>query len=232
MKLRDFKGVFKTQTVEFISAENVKDDYYIINIQKPKELTWRPGEHGIFSMPNNKVEGKKWRAFSIASIPNEDVILLGTRTGRDMSSFKRNLINMKKGDKIKLRGPFGWFTIQDETSPLVMIALGVGITPIRALLKEVEHKKDRIVDLLYSADYFLFKEDIDEIIDHKESFNVDYESSVQGTKIKIVEKAVEFGNDAYYYVSGPQEVIKAVQKQLIENGIEKKRIIFDPFLGY
>ena len=46
-----------------------------------------------------KIDGKKWRAFSIASTQKEDVILLGTRTGKTPSSFKKALIRLKQKGK-------------------------------------------------------------------------------------------------------------------------------------
>ena len=233
MKLSDFKGVFNKTEVEFISATNVEKDYYEIRLQMPKGLTWRPGEHGIFSLPTKKVEGKKWRAFSIASTPKENVILLGTRTGKNISSFKKELINLEPGEKVQLRGPFGWFTDQDKTKPVVLIALGVGVTPARALLTSFEHQHDRTVEFVYSSlDTYLFKDRIEEIINHNDTFTSSYVSSIQETKAKIKEKIDQYGNDAYYYVSGSNEAIKSIKALLKDNGIKGKKIINDPFLGY
>ena len=55
-------------------------------------------------------------------------ILIGTKTGKETSSFKRALLTMKPNEKIALRGPFGWLKIQDENLPIAMFASGVGIT--------------------------------------------------------------------------------------------------------
>lgn len=81
-------------------------------------------------MLSKKIEGRKYRLFSIASIPEEWFILVGTRTGKEISSFKQSLLMMKPNEKVALRGPFGWLKIQDETSPIVMFPSRVGITSI------------------------------------------------------------------------------------------------------
>jgi len=233
MKIKDFKGVFQTMNVKFISAKNIGKDYYEIKLEKPKGLTWRPGEHAIFSIPSQKISGKKWRGFSIASTSKENVILLGTRTGNTMSEFKRVLLNLSPGDLVKMRGPFGWFTEQDQKTPVVMIALGVGITPIRALLAEFEHQKDRKVDVIYSSqDIYMFKDIIDEIIQHNESMDITYTSSINETKDAINRLSKQYSNNAYYYISGSLKGIKSVKNQLKENGIKSKRMINDFFLGY
>ncbi|EDP68713.1 hypothetical protein CAT7_11015 [Carnobacterium sp. AT7] len=39
-----------------------------------------------------KIEGRKYRLFSAAFIPEEGVILVGTRTGKEISSFKQSLL--------------------------------------------------------------------------------------------------------------------------------------------
>jgi predicted ferric reductase len=221
MKISDFKGVTKTIKVEFESAENIEKDYYEIKLKKPEGLKWKAGEHAIFSIPNKKIQGKKWRAFSIASTPKENVILLGTRTGTDISSFKKTLIELKKGDVVKMRGPFGWFTEQDKTTPVVMIALGVGITPVRALLTTFEHHHDRKVDVVYSStDVFLFKNRIQEIIDHNKSFNIVYPNTIEDTQSQIDRLSKQYGNHAYYYVSGSSKAIKSVQIQLNNNNVK------------
>jgi NAD(P)H-flavin reductase len=233
MKMKDFKGVTKTIEVKFISAKNISEDYYEITLEKPKGLTWRPGEHAIFSVPNADVSGKKWRAFSIASTPKEGVILLGTRTGKTTSEFKKVFLNLKEGDTVKMRGPFGWFVEQDLTTPVVMIALGVGITPIRALLVKFEHQHDRVVDVVYSSQQtFMFKDRIEEIINHNDSFNISYPKTIDDTKKEINTLVKSHGNNAYYYISGAPNAIKSVQKQLKDSGVKGKRMINDPFMGY
>merc|ERR1711879_526739 len=135
--LKYFKGLFKTSHVEFVKATNVYEDYYEIELKPEAGTSWVSGMHAVFTLPNKKVKGKKFRAFSIASTQKENTILLGTRTGKEVSSFKQALLSMKQGEKVKMRGPFGWFHLMNDSSPIVMIALGVGITPIRALLTEL-----------------------------------------------------------------------------------------------
>ena len=232
MKLRDFKGLFKSEVVEFVSAENVSADYYVVKLKLGENTSWRPGEHGIFTLPNSKVTGKKWRAFSVASTMEENVILLGTRTGDSISSFKNELINLKPGDKVKMRGPFGWFVEQDKTSPMVLIAGGVGITPLRALLTSLKDaKKD--IHLIYSSQvYFLFKEELDVLIKGNKAFSVSFVETVEETSKEIVKTTKKYNNKAFYYISGSQGMIKGVTNTIRNNGVKKSRIINDPFIGY
>jgi predicted ferric reductase len=232
MKLRDFKGLFKSSVVTFKKSENVGEDLYQVHLNMPADLTWRPGEHGIFTIKGKKFKGRKWHAFSVASIKEENEVLIGTRTGDTPSPYKNALLNMEKGDKIKLRGPFGWFVFEDEETPVVLIALGVGVTPIRSLLMSVKGK-NKPVDVIYSAkSTYLFKSDIDEIVKQSKRIDVHYLDNQLETSNTIIKKAKALKNSARYFISGNTKSIKEVKKLLKLEGIKSKNIVHDPFIGY
>lgn len=233
MKLADFKGLFKKSIATVVSIDNPYGDYYIIKLQPESSLKWQAGEHGIFWLPDRKVVGKKWRAFSVASIKEEEHLTLGTRTGQEISSYKTELLNMDKGERVKLRGPFGWFKIRDQFSPVVMIAGGVGITPIRALLKEIYQDNQREVTVIFaSEDFYLFEIELAEIAGSNSKIVINKTKSVQGTQEQIGLAAKKHANKAYYYVSGSPNFISSVRNQLKGLDVNRKRIINDPFKGY
>lgn len=233
MKLSDFRGIKNSAQLSVLSVENPHSDYYTVKMALENGVSWRPGEHGIFKLPGKTIEGRKWRAFSVASTPEEGFLLLGTRTGDTPSSYKRQLINLKPGDKVDVRGPFGWFTMQDEITPVVMIAGGVGITPIRALLKSIKGSNQRQVDVLYaSGSHYLFEDDLKAVIDNDENMTLHKTVKTPETQHATLELAKKYGNSAYYYVSGNIGMIKDTKQLLKGEGIKGNRIINDPFLGY
>ena len=233
MKITDFKGIFKKSIATVVSINNPFQDYYEIKLKPASDLKWEAGEHGIFSLPNKKVTGKKWRAFSVASIFEENLIILGTRTGKTASSFKSALINMQPGEKVAVRGPFGWFKIQDETTPLVLIAGGVGITPIRALLKQLANDQSRLIIVIYASfDYYLFENEIQQMVNQNPKIMLVKTVSNEETNQALNDVASRYQNQVYYYLSGSQGFIKAMKKQIKANGVKAKNIINDPFLGY
>ncbi len=233
MKLSDFKGIFKKAILEVQSIENPYEDYFSIKLKPTSKVTWEAGEHGMFTLPNQKVKGKSFRGFSIASIEKEGFILLGTRTGKDVSSYKQVLLSMKRGDKVAIRGPFGWFKIQDEYSPIVMFASGVGITPIRGLLKELENNKNRNIEIIYASNnYYLYGDEIEKIVKNNEKMTFHKVQSAEESKIKIEEISKKYENRAYYYNSGKPNVLKDIKKHLKSLNIKTKRIIDDTFFGY
>lgn len=228
MKLKHFKGFFNQHDVEVIEVKNVFEDYYTVKFD-PKGVNWTVGEHAIFSMPDKSIEGKKWRAFSIASSPDEGYMMIGTRTGSKPSSFKENLLGLKEGDKVHIKGPFGWFLVENN-GPLVFFASGVGITPTRAILSKYK-TTDRKITLVYSGEYHLFKEDLDEFND-AENINVIYTNGKDSSQNELQTLVNKYGNDATYYISGAQTVIKSTKSYLKSLGVKSKKMINDPFLGY
>jgi len=86
---------------------------------------WRfPGHHGW------------WRAnpFSLSAAPNERSLRL---TAKAVGKASAGLRNVPVGMRVFIEGPYGAFTTIHQTRPAsLLIAGGVGITPIRALLEE------------------------------------------------------------------------------------------------
>jgi NAD(P)H-flavin reductase len=233
MKLSEFKGLLKTAFVSVANVEHVIDDYYKVKFNLENGLDWQPGEHGIISFPDHPVEGRKWRAFSIASAPHEGFAMIGTYTGEEPSSYKKTLIALKPGDRVKIRGPFGGFLIQDETSPMVMVAGGIGITPVRAILKNIEGKNHRRIELLWPSNkYRLFEEDIRTITERDTNITLYLPQNRNETQSLLQSMMKELGGTAYYYISGGLKMVQETQKYLKQQGIDGKRILFDPFIGH
>ncbi|SDK24749.1 FAD-dependent oxidoreductase [Alkalibacterium thalassium] len=233
MKPSDFTGLFKKNTVSIESINNPFDDYYVIQLSFPDKLTWEAGEHGAFLLPDNKVSGKPFRAFSVASIPSEKTMTIATRANAPVSSFKKELFSMKKGDRVTVLGPFGWFKVKDETSPIVLIATGIGITPMRALAYYLSNDASRPIHLIYSSpDKHLFKSEFDAIAKQNRSFQPVYTASKEETIARYVDLAEKYQNEAFYYVSGKRNILKGTIRELKNKGIKRLRIITDPYFGY
>lgn len=233
MKLRYFKGLFKTHPMQFVSMKKVFDDYLLIKMQAPYPIAWEAGQHGVFTLPGKKIKGRTYRAFSLASPPSENTMVIATRTGATASAFKQALMEMKEGETIKLRGPFGWFVVQDDTSPIVMLATGVGITPMRSLLYALKDETSRPIHLIHSAeDFYLFADEFKELERANKEIKLNYLSNREEFKEALTAVASTYGSSAYYYVSGSFKAIRSMRSLLKGMKVKEKRIIYDPFIGY
>ncbi len=221
-----------TTSLAVESVENPHSDYYEIKLACGG-MTWKAGEHGLFELPGKAVTGRTARIFSIASVPEEGCVMIGTRTGKEPSSFKSNLIAMKKGEIVTVTEPFGEFVLKDETTPVILFASGVGVTPIRALLKETQNNQNRTVEVVYaSPEFYLYDKKITEIADNNPKISLYKTTSRDETTDKVKALAAQYKNTAYYYISGAPIVITSTSEMLQGVGITENRIISDSFMGY
>ena len=232
MRLSDLKGIFRRGRLGFISAENVFDDYWVVRLKPEEGMRWTPGEHGIFTIPGKKFKGRKWRVFSVASSPDEGVVMIGTRTGEIASNFKRTLFRLEPGEKVNLIGPFGWFTLNNGGRQIVMSASGVGITPVRAIAMELDKHPDKTVEILHTGKYHLFMEDLKKKAEETDVLHLHFTEDREEMKHELTRLAVKYANNASYYVSGSINAITSMKKILRKSGVKGNRIINDPFIGY
>ena len=230
MKWSDIKGVFKVSNLKVKTITPLPEGHITIELDS-ESLQWRPGEHALFTLPGKTFSGRKWRAFSIASTPEEGVVRIGTRAANPPSGFKSALYQLKTGDTVTLHGPFGWFTKRDDTSPVVLIAGGTGITAASAVLAEAKNNTDKKIHLVHLAPgYHLYQDTLENYARCNVDLHFLHDREVSTPVIDDL--AVEYGNKAYYYVSGPPCMNRAVIKRLRNLGIKKKQIIVDAFFGY
>lgn len=83
------------------------------------------------------------RTYSVSSAPSDNFFRISVKRDGLVSSHLHNRIRV--GDLIEARAPQGRFTVQaDAHRPLVLLAAGVGVTPLLSMLREVIYEGERI----------------------------------------------------------------------------------------
>ena len=123
-------------------------------------LKYRPGQFYMVGLP-----GYGEAPISVTSGPGEALIELCVRA---VGNLTNRLHALRKGDKIWLRGPFGrGFNLEElEGRDIMFVAGGIGIVPMRSLLKAVLGRREKFgrLTLIYGAkgvDEILFAEEMD-----------------------------------------------------------------------
>jgi predicted ferric reductase len=91
-----------------------------------------------------------WRAhpFSLSAAPNDRYLRLTVKASGDGTSVIQRLA---PGTPVFIEGPYGTFTAERRTQQrVVLIAGGIGITPLRALIEEMPAPRGAII-LIYRA---------------------------------------------------------------------------------
>ncbi|MFF1445898.1 ferric reductase-like transmembrane domain-containing protein [Streptomyces sp. NPDC058295] len=103
-----------------------------------RDLDRLPARAGQFFLWRFLTKDRWWQAnpFSLSAAPDGTRLRLTAKAAGDGSAGLRHL---KPGTRVFAEGPYGAFTAMHRTRPeALLIAGGVGVTPIRALLEEIE----------------------------------------------------------------------------------------------
>ncbi|WP_405968013.1 ferredoxin reductase family protein [Streptomyces sp. NBC_00015] len=103
-----------------------------------RDLDRLPARAGQFFLWRFLTKDRWWQAnpFSLSAAPDGTRLRLTAKAAGDGSAGLRHL---KPGTRVFAEGPYGAFTAMHRTRPeALLIAGGVGVTPIRALLEEID----------------------------------------------------------------------------------------------
>jgi predicted ferric reductase len=110
-----------------------------------------------------------WRGhpFSLSAAPNVSYLRL---TIKESGDYTKLLQHVRVGTRVFAEGPYGILTGDRRTRPqLLLIAGGIGVAPLRALLEELPVGRGNLT-LLYRAsgwDDVVFRDEIDELISQR-----------------------------------------------------------------
>ncbi|QUH25725.1 FAD-dependent oxidoreductase [Serpentinicella alkaliphila] len=232
--IKNYLSIFKKHEIYLIDKYREVGDIYTFVFDMKKPISWKAGQHGIFTINHIKVN-RPTRAFSIASTPYEGHIKISMKISGNPSDFKKSLLDLELGKKILMRGPIGSLYTQSQ-KPLLFIAGGIGITPYRALIKERILKSadfSNDIQLLYmdSREEFIYVEELDNA-SKESSIKIRYIAKRDDLNLEIEKFVEEHRNEAEYFIVGPKTMIKSIEALLRSKEIGKRNIKKDTFIGY
>jgi ferredoxin-NADP reductase len=234
MKLRDYKYYFKKQVVTVNNVTVVGDDFRLIEFTIPDGFTWQAGQHGLFSFGVKLQHEKSEYPYSISSIMDEGVLRIAVKVFPPLNQYKERLLALQKGDTMVLRGPIGPFRVQDSYSPIVLVAGGIGITPVRAVLKYVTTRhEDQPIHVIYASEQeYIYEAELKALVASYPKATIDFVRGMDEPKRLTLQYAKQYKEKAYYYVSGGKQMILSYKQMLRDLGVPKHRFIHDPFYRF
>lgn len=223
--------------LKLIDKKNEVSDVKSFIFKPETPADWTAGQFMVYRLDheNPDIRGKQ-RFFTISSASFEENIMLTTHIYKEHpSTFKIALDNLKTGDFIEVKGPDGDFTLDNADKNYVFIAGGIGITPFRSILADLNHKNLPLnITLLYAnkTDEFPFKEELEKIAVENQSFKIHYVISPQHIDQKYIEQIINDVTNKIFYVSGPEKMVEYLGEMLKGMGIKEDRIKQDYFPGY
>nr|WP_237529263.1 ferredoxin reductase family protein [Streptomyces sp. SID5469] len=123
-----------------------------------RDLDRMPARAGQFFLWRFLTRDRWWQAnpFSLSAAPDGTRLRLTAKTAGDGTAALRHV---KVGTRVFAEGPYGAFTAMHRTRPeSLLVAGGVGVTPIRALLEDLEGHAVVIYRVAEDRDAVLYDE--------------------------------------------------------------------------
>ncbi|MBN1354231.1 MAG: FAD-dependent oxidoreductase [Candidatus Omnitrophica bacterium] len=233
---------FETQLIDVINRTNDVKSFRF----KAGTVDFKPGQ---FFFVTINVEGtERTKHFSFSNSPTEKGYLEFTKR-ITASPFSAALAQLKPGDRVRLKMPFGSFTFGGEYDKIALLSGGIGITPLRSICKFATDKTlDTDIVLLYGNDTegdIIFRNDFDDMQKKNKKLRAVYTltsgKTVNGkwegrrgyiNDIMIKEEIPDFA-ERVFYICGPPLMVSSLTAVLNSDlGIKADRIRLERFTGY
>jgi len=200
------------------------------------DLKWQAGQFLHYNLPDKNPDNRKTeRFFTIAAAPFEKNVMVTTRFAEKSSSFKKDLFSLPIGGEINASGPMGSFVVEDPAKEFVFIAGGIGITPFRSILLDLDNKEVPIRGKLLYANRdnnFVFKKELDALAQKHKDFKIRYFVDPEKIDEAAIKQEAPDLKSPIFYVSGPEPMVEAFEKILAGIGVPNSHIKRDYFPGY
>ena len=204
---------------------------------KPEEKAFYNYKAGQYLTLKIKIGSKTYhRCFSLSSSPNiDDFLRITVKLKGDVSHFFYN--SAKIGDTVESLLPVGDFVFipnQSAENHYVLVAGGSGITPLFSMLNQMlQFEPKSKVTLLYTnkrEENIIFKKELNQLSDHNPQF--EYINFISGNK-RIGKNDLIKGNNAHYFICGPDSLKNGIAKDLKNLNISKSNIHIEHYAdGY
>lgn len=215
-------------------------------IMKPLKLcpNFRPGQflHLAIDEYDPSFHWPESRVFSIANSPTrKDKLRITFSVKGDFT--ERMYGEVKTGDVLWLKLPYGSFSFPDSGTEIVLIAGGTGITPFVSFLEyAIDKKINTKINLYYgirNPDFLIFGELLKECYEYLNNFNSSIYVEKDSHKctlndvrngilsIETIMKEISGKADPIYYISGPPQMIDIFRGELIRSAIIESNIAID-----
>ncbi len=229
---------FETTVIETIQRT---PDIKSIRFEKPQGFHYLTGQYAFITLGDGSE--KMTKHFTLSSSPTEGFLEITKRlTGHP---FSNALADLNSGDKVSITGPYGDFTFQGEYDKVGMLSGGIGITPLRSMIKySIDKKLGASITLLYSNSHendIAFRDELESVQKEKPNIKVietitrpelDWKGVTGRINAEMVKKFIPDYMERTFYTSGPKKMVDAMVSLLRELGVPEEQIKQEYFPGY
>jgi NAD(P)H-flavin reductase len=214
-----------------IDIRKVGTDKAVIKLRPAMRFPYIAGQYVELTF-----DGCEPRFYSIANAPSPDDfkihdIEVHIKDNGKGGAASHAINSLTHGDNVILRGPFGESTWRPSLKkPLLLVAGGLGIAPMKALAEDALANKHPERVILYWGvanldDRYYVHEELKDLASLNS--NLRYESLIGTPVSDIVASAEKNLGDFDIYLAGPPDMIRMLVPRLIENNAHPEAIYCD-----
>jgi len=228
--------------VTFSHFEEVTRGIKTLWFKPERPVRYIAGQFTELHLPHEPADDRGIRRwFTLSSSPTEELLAITTSFSTQRpSSFKQQLLTLQPGTTVTLADPMGDFVLpKDPTVPVVFVAAGLGITPVRSIVKWLlDTGERRDIRLLYGS-HFSSQLAFRQLFAQYGLASTLLAKQLDGAPATVgvlspdqILTLAQSNSNSLLYVSGPEQFVEATIKTLQTQGIAEHRLVGDYFPGY
>jgi predicted ferric reductase len=177
--------------------------------------------------------------YSLSAVPRHDLLRITVKVAGDHSA---TLGRLRPGTRVLAEGPYGAFTADHvarsargrQSGKVLLIGIGIGITPIRALLESAPAAPGGLT-LLYRArseSDLVLRAEIDDIAAIRQArvhYLLGRRERNEHLSMRQLQRLVPDLADHEVYLCGPDELVGRIARDLRRAGVARAGIHFESF---
>jgi glycine betaine catabolism B len=228
--------------VRVLESREVTPSVHSVRFEKPEGFDFAPVQFcGLELMTR---AGSIEYPMSLACSPTRPHLEFGARVSP--SPWKEAFAALKVGDVAEVDGAYGHFLL-DETAPAILIAGGIGVTPLKGMAEyAADSRLPNEIRLLYSnrdEGEIAYRAELEALVRQNPRFQLIHTltrlpegSSWTGRRGRIdaslLEEIARGLTQPVYYVCGAPGMVQETYRALQAQGVAPERIKFEVFRGY
>ncbi|HXR83819.1 MAG TPA: FAD-binding oxidoreductase [Hanamia sp.] len=218
--------------VKILDTKNVTHNVKRFTLSKPENYLFTPGQATdiVINLPEWKNER---RPFTFTCLNDWNTLEFTIKIYDDHNGVTNELGKLKAGDELIVHDVFGAIHYKGEG---IFVAGGAGVTPFIAIFRDLNEKgkigNNKLIFSNRTTEDIILKDEFEKMLGDNFINTITEEKSSEYDNERIDEsylskKITDFNK--YFYICGPDPMVEAIQKDLLNLGVKEEMIVVEQF---